>query len=114
MEVHAVYDTGGAALDVSNVGDPDIAAVASRNAAHRYKLSVLVPDIEDRPDNQTRFLVVSRTPEIPSVGTPVRTTVIITHDDRPGALECGLFLATLAGGLLALLARKLRAVEVVK
>jgi prephenate dehydratase len=86
LEVHAVYDTGGAALDVANVGDPDIAAVASRNAAQRYKLSVLVPDIEDRPDNQTRFLVVSRTPEILPVGTPVRTAVIITHEDRPGAL----------------------------
>ena len=33
LEVHAVYDTGGAALDVSNVGDREIAAVASRNAA---------------------------------------------------------------------------------
>jgi len=86
LEVHAVYDTGGAALDVANVGDPEIAAVASRNAAHRYKLSVLVPDIEDRPDNQTRFFVIARAPEMPPIGTPVRTAVIITHEDRPGAL----------------------------
>jgi prephenate dehydratase len=86
LEVHAVYDTGGAALDVSNVGDPEIAAVASRNAAQRYKLSVLMPDIEDRADNQTRFLVVSCAPETPPAGTPVRTSVIITHEDRPGAL----------------------------
>jgi prephenate dehydratase/chorismate mutase/prephenate dehydratase len=86
LEVHAVYDTGGAALDVANVGDPEIAAVASRTAAHRYKLAVLVPDIEDRTDNQTRFLVVSRTPEKQPLGTPVRTAVIITHEDRPGAL----------------------------
>lgn len=35
-------------------------------------------------------------------------------DDKPGAVECGLFLMALCGGLLALLARKLRAVEVVK
>lgn len=86
LEVHAVYDTGGAALDVSNVGDPEIAAVASRNAAQRYKLSVLMPDIEDRTDNQTRFLVISRTPETWPIGVPVRTCVIITHEDRPGAL----------------------------
>ena len=86
LEVHAVYDTGGAALDVSNVGDPEIAAVASRNAAQRYKLSVLMPDIEDRADNQTRFLVISRTPETWPIGVPVRTCVIITHEDRPGAL----------------------------
>lgn len=86
LEVHSVYDTGGAALDVSNVGDPEIAAVASRNAGQRYKLSVLMPDIEDRADNQTRFLVISRTPETLPVGIPVRTCVIITHEDRPGAL----------------------------
>ncbi len=86
LEVHPVYDTGGAALDVSNVADPEIAAVASRNAANRYKLDVLVPNIEDRLDNQTRFLVVSRTPEPPPLGTPSRTAVIISHADRPGAL----------------------------
>ncbi len=86
LEVHAVYDTGGAALDVANVADPEIAAVASRNAANRYRLSVLAPDIEDRADNQTRFLVVSRTPEASLIGTPVRTAVIISHADRPGAL----------------------------
>lgn len=86
LEVHAVYDTGGAALDVANVADPELAAVASRNAAQRYKLQVLVPDIEDRADNQTRFFVIAREPEAPPVGTPVRTAVIITHEDRPGAL----------------------------
>lgn len=86
LEVHPVYDTGGAALDVANVSDPQIAAVASRNAAQRYKLSVLAPDIEDRADNQTRFLVVSRAPETPPIGTPSRTSLIITHADRPGAL----------------------------
>lgn len=86
LEVHPVYDTGGAAMDVSNVGDPDFAAVASRSAAQRYKLLVLVPDIEDRADNQTRFLVISRTQEAHPAGTPARSAVIITHADRPGAL----------------------------
>ena len=35
-------------------------------------------------------------------------------DDKPGPLECGIFLITLTGALLALLARRLRPVEVVK
>lgn len=86
LELHSVYDTAGAAMDVANVGDPDYAAIASRRAAARYKLDVLAPDIEDRSDNQTRFLVVAREPmELPP-GTPSRTTVIFSHDDRPGAL----------------------------
>ena len=35
-------------------------------------------------------------------------------DDKPGAWECATVIVSLSGGLLALLARKLRAVEVVK
>lgn len=35
-------------------------------------------------------------------------------DDKPGVWECATFVAALGGGLVALLARKLRAVEVVK
>jgi ABC-2 type transport system permease protein len=35
-------------------------------------------------------------------------------DDKPGAMACAVFLVSLTGALLALLARKLRAVEVVK
>jgi prephenate dehydratase/chorismate mutase/prephenate dehydratase len=86
FEVHPVYDTGGAALDVANICDPEYAAVASRAAARRYKLEVLAPNIEDRSDNQTRFLVVARQPADLPVGSPVRTTVIFDHEDRPGAL----------------------------
>jgi chorismate mutase / prephenate dehydratase len=86
LELHPVYDTGGAALDVANVADPEISAIASRRAAARYKLIVLMPDIEDRADNQTRFLVISRSPEVLPLGTPARTTLIFSHADRPGAL----------------------------
>ena len=35
-------------------------------------------------------------------------------DDKPGVLECALFIAVMAASLLALLARKLRPVEVVR
>lgn len=86
LELHPVYDTGGAAFDVANVADPEISAIASRGAALRYKLIVLMPNIEDRADNQTRFLVISRSPEVLSLGTPARTTLIFSHADRPGAL----------------------------
>ena len=86
LELHPVYDTGGAALDVANVADPQLSAIASRGAAIRYKLSILMPDIEDRADNQTRFLVIAREPVSLPVGTPARTTLIFSHEDRPGAL----------------------------
>jgi prephenate dehydratase len=86
LEVHSVYDTAGAAMDVSRVQDPAIAAVASRRAAHHYDLQVLRADIEDREDNQTRFLGISRSAQPLPAGTPARTMVIIRTGDRPGAL----------------------------
>lgn len=58
MEPVAVYDTAGAAKEVAAAGDPGRAAIAGRRAAVLYELVVLAADIEDRPDNQTRFLVV--------------------------------------------------------
>lgn len=86
LEVHPVYDTAGAAMDVSKVADPGMAAVASRRAAAHYDLQVLRADIEDRPDNQTRFLGIARTPSPLPAGTPARTMIILTAADRPGSL----------------------------
>ncbi len=40
------------------VREPGAAAVASRQAATRYGLRILVPDIEDQPNNETRFAVI--------------------------------------------------------
>jgi prephenate dehydratase/chorismate mutase/prephenate dehydratase len=86
LEVHPSYDTAGAAMDVSKVGDPAFAAVASRRAALHYELKVLRADIEDRPDNQTRFLAFSRVPQPLPDGTPARTMVTVTTGDAPGSL----------------------------
>lgn len=86
LAVHAVYDTAGAAVDVQNLADPQFAAVASRISALRYSLDVVVPDIEDRPDNQTRFLAFSRSPQPLPPGTPARTMLLLTTKDVPGAL----------------------------
>lgn len=86
LEVHAVYDTAGAAMDVAKVADPTMAAVASRRAAFHYGLTVLRADIQDRGDNQTRFLALARAPAPLPPGTPARTMVVLTTADRPGAL----------------------------
>ena len=86
LEVHSVYDTAGAAMDVSKVADPAVAAVASRRAALHYDLQILRADIEDRPDNQTRFLAISASPAPLPAGTPARSMIILTAEDRPGSL----------------------------
>lgn len=86
IEVHPSYDTAGAAMDVSKIADPAYAAVASRRAALHYELKVLKSDIEDRPDNQTRFLGLSRSPMTLPEGTPARTMFVVTTGDAPGSL----------------------------
>jgi prephenate dehydratase len=86
LTVHAVYDTAGAAFDVSNLADPQFAAVASRRSAARYKLDVLAANIEDRTDNQTRFLAFARAPQSLPPGTPARTMLLLTARDVHGAL----------------------------
>jgi prephenate dehydratase len=54
------YDTAGAAKDLAASGDRRRAVVAPRTAAALYGLTILHEDIEDAPDNTTRFLVLRR------------------------------------------------------
>ena len=86
IEVRAATDTGRAALDVARSGDRRRAAIAGLAAARRYGLSVLADGIEDRPDNQTRFLAISRSPVVIAPGTAARTSLIFTTPNDPGAL----------------------------
>ena len=60
LRPHEAYDTAGAARDVAARGRWCDAAIAGRRAAARYGLSILLEDISDRPDNETRFRIVAR------------------------------------------------------
>lgn len=54
------YDTAGAAHDIANAQDPTIAALASRRAAELYGLETIAENVEDRHDNETTFMIVTR------------------------------------------------------
>ena len=86
VEARAAYDTAGAARDVARRGDPTAAAIAGRPAADRYGLEILAADVEDRPDNQTRFFAIARAPQPLTAGTPARSVVVLITDNVPGAL----------------------------
>jgi prephenate dehydratase len=86
ITARAAYDTAGAARDVSLRSDPASAAIAARGAAARYDLEILASNIEDRSDNQTRFLMVARAPHAPDHDVPARTALLITTPNVPGAL----------------------------
>jgi chorismate mutase/prephenate dehydratase len=62
------------------------AAIAGSAAAEVYGLNVLVPNIEDRPDNTTRFLVLGR--KLLERSGHDRTTLLVSAPDTagPGAL----------------------------
>jgi len=62
------------------------AAIASAAAAVVYGLNMLVPEIEDRQDNTTRFLVIGRRSFPPSGADKTTLLVSASHTDAPGAL----------------------------
>ena len=86
VEARAAYDTAGAARAVAERGDARCAAIASRAAAARFGLRVLAADVEDRADNQTRFLVIARSPAAIPPATAARTVMLAHTDNVPGAL----------------------------
>jgi chorismate mutase/prephenate dehydratase len=62
------------------------AAIAGSTAAALYDLKVLVANIEDKPDNTTRFLVIGRELLAPSGDDKTSVLVSASDTDSPGAL----------------------------
>lgn len=82
VEQLAVSSNGEAARMAST--DASIAAIASSMAADLYNLNCVAPNIEDRSDNTTRFLVLGEQ-EVPPSGTD-KTSIIVATRNQPGAL----------------------------
>lgn len=59
-------------------------AIAPMAAAELYDLHVLAKNIEDRPDNSTRFLVIGKQAVNPSGQD--KTSILVSHKNEPGAL----------------------------
>ncbi len=63
---------------------PGVAAIGSRQAAELYGLHMLFENIEDNPDNVTRFFVIGREPARRSGDD--KTAIMFTTAHKPGAL----------------------------
>lgn len=64
--------------------ESDSAAIAGRAAADLYGLKVLVSNIEDEPNNTTRFYIIGRR-DVPPSGNDMTSLLVSVHN-RPGAL----------------------------
>jgi len=85
VERIAVHDTAGAARILAEKKQTAAAAIASVEAGKLYGLAVLASDIEDRADNSTKFVAISRgSSEL--FGPPEKTSVVFATADIPGAL----------------------------
>lgn len=65
--------------------DSSTAAIAGRQAAARYRLAVIAENIQDLPNNVTRFLVVSPDGQSPNTGDD-KTSVLFAVPHEAGAL----------------------------
>jgi prephenate dehydratase len=84
VELLPVYDTAGAAKRIAEEGRRGEAAVASERAAAVYGLEVLARRIQTNPENQTRFVAISR--DSTPIGPADKTSLILVTGHKPGAL----------------------------
>jgi 3-deoxy-7-phosphoheptulonate synthase len=84
-EIVPIYDTAGSAMKISKERDSKSAAIASKLAAKLYNLEILAERLEDYPNNQTRFITISKTTEeAPQKAS--KTSIVFTTLHQPGAL----------------------------
>ena len=78
------FDTAGSVRMIKEEGLRDAAAIASEIAAKIYGMDVLAKEIEDSPNNYTRFFVLSKQDSPYSGGD--KTSIIFSAKNIPGAL----------------------------
>jgi len=79
-------DTAGAAAFVAERGDPAIAAIAPAIAAELYGLTIIAANVEDSPDNMTRFVILAREAASTLAGEALITTFVFEVKNIPAAL----------------------------
>jgi len=84
--VEATNSTADAARDLSETKALDTAAIAPIRSAEVYGLEVLASDIEDHPENQTRFVMVGRDGITPPTGHDKTSFLVYQRENAPGSL----------------------------
>ncbi len=84
----AASDTAGSVRQIMEKGDPSMAAIAGRRAAVYYGGVILLENLQDYPENFTRFVLLSAKPETKDGANKISLVVRVKH--QPGALYSAL------------------------
>ena len=83
-EIFSTYDTAGSVKMIKEQNITDGAAIASARAAEIYDMKILAREIEDTPNNFTRFFVLSRE-DSPPTGND-KTSIVFSVKHKPSSL----------------------------
>ena len=86
MESFAYYDTAGSVKQLMELRDRHAGAVASTAAAHYYGAEILKADIEDNPENYTRFFLIRRASDAVTDPAANKISIAFSVENRPGSL----------------------------
>ncbi|OGO39638.1 MAG: bifunctional chorismate mutase/prephenate dehydratase [Chloroflexi bacterium RBG_16_57_8] len=83
-ELVPTYDTAGSVKMIKEKGITDGGAIAGARAADIYGMKIIAREIEDNPNNFTRFFILARE-DSPPTGND-KTSIVFSVKHRPGAL----------------------------
>ena len=90
MESFAFYDTAGSVKQLVELRDRHAGAIASEAAAHYYGAQILQSNIEDNPENFTRFFLVRRSRDAVIDPKSNKISFAFSVENRPGSLVAAL------------------------
>ncbi len=84
VKTHVCKNTAEAAKLVAESGRTDIAAIGSKDCSELYSLKVLSGNVQNTQNNYTRFICISKAPEI--YPGAKKTSIMLTIAHEPGSL----------------------------
>jgi prephenate dehydratase len=90
MESFAYYDTAGSVKQLMELRDRHAGAIASTAAAHYYGAEILATEIEDNPENYTRFFLIRRAAEAVADPDANKISIAFSLENEPGSLVAAL------------------------
>lgn len=86
VEVKPTDSTSAAMLKVSELADPQIAAIGSAAGGALYGLSPIKSNLANQKENHSRFIVIARKAVRVPLQIPAKTTLVMSTVQKPGAL----------------------------